>query len=260
MARRKKKRVAEKKPRIPALLLDFGRDVTIDGMEDMPDGTIRFWSNGAILEPARVSVAMTHPRGGGKAHKTLSQWPTLPGAIQQHPTQAMARFAHIFAVDTNKVGTACVMCMVHATPPSFEGPAWESKLRTFTPLEFHNPRADSERLGWYLAINAILTTPEYKSGGEVAVVVDSHLGDIDAMNRRTAPFLGTCLLPERITLVYASSDRDPEHLPNKLLVTCDKKATEILSKPASEAPPLLAASAADPFSHYRGWVDRPPAL
>jgi hypothetical protein len=245
----------EKKPRTPSIELAFDREVVISGIEDMPDGTVRLWSGGRVLEPDRVNVAHTHERAN-KSPKALSKWPANPKAIQQDPNRAAAAYDCLVAVDTNtrKSDGTSVAVAVMVTQVQLGHPTWSARVAVQTPLELRGVRGAPERIGWFHFIAGIIKSPEYRSGKTFGIVVDSFLGEHDAINRRISPFVGTVMLPERLTFLYASADRDPEVLPNKLLQLCDKIATHIIERcDRAEAPPFTTGAAHDGADLIRVW-------
>ncbi len=74
------------------------------------------------------------------------------------------------------------------------------------------------------------TNPSLKDKS-IGVITDSDFELIKGINKRTIPFFETMLLPENVTLFYATSDSgSAEFMANMLIRKCDKASTVYLEK------------------------------
>ncbi|KUO65446.1 MAG: hypothetical protein APF84_13250 [Gracilibacter sp. BRH_c7a] len=64
----------------------------------------------------------------------------------------------------------------------------------------------------------------------IAVIIDSDLGNINSFNERTKPIYEDFYLPDNFHLFYASTDIGSDTLQNKLLKLCDKEAKNALKE------------------------------
>lgn len=227
------------------------------------DGSIRIVSDtGQPIEPQSVDVSVLYRRESGK-DKIITHGPGRPAAMSIDGNQIVLPFASIVAVDTNtrvirgtRVSCACIVRVIRGTDGSFD-------YIPMAAVEFHDAAVSPERLGWHYAIRTLEENfprpPELAQAprdGErrgVALVVDSELGALAAINQRTAPYFGELRLPPDITMVYGSSDAGgEEHIANKAISTCDTFASHILrdiegneSEEGFEVEPTL------PFRRFR---------
>jgi hypothetical protein len=78
------------------------------------------------------------------------------------------------------------------------------------------------------------TNPELRDK-HVGVITDTNLDLLKGMNQRTVPFFENMLLPENITLFYATRDSgSAEFMANKLIRMCDKESVKYLNKYIAE--------------------------
>jgi hypothetical protein len=83
--------------------------------------------------------------------------------------------------------------------------------------------SNPEVVGWYLFILHFLPTLNLTSGKTLAMVVDSELGKHADINKRLLPYYKDEYLPEKIELIYASSDTGDDPI-NKAIKWCDKSS------------------------------------
>lgn len=136
-------------------------------------------------------------------------------------------FDHIIAVDTNnrEYGDKRLsFCFAYVVPQALEN---FSEQIQFIPLGGYvlNQVASDinpETLGWYLFLSRHCSTTGLRSS-RLAVVVDSELGQLAAMNDRTVPYFQNEFLPEFATLVYAS-DAATDTFLNQMIKYCHNAA------------------------------------
>jgi hypothetical protein len=144
-----------------------------------------------------------------------------------------------------------VACLV--TDIVVDGPKWDAKLRELTHvLEFEGAVQPPERVGWQLIIEAVL------SAGlplPVGLIVDSELGQLEAINNKTEPLCGDFVLPNGFRLIYASGERGTtEYIGNAAVAACDAAATTILNLSALTGIGFRLVDRPDlPFRRFRCW-------
>jgi hypothetical protein len=226
-----KKRNDSRKPRRDVIEVAFGQEQVITGMHvDETTSELKlFGPKGEVVHPARVSTGKDYERLG-KSPKSLARIPSPPECIILDPTRALQRFIKIYAVDTNtkliegrRVSVAVSLAVKNLR---FEGLRWHASTEFFGAFEFHDAKHNPERIGW---ANAMQRIGEKQLGGSVAIIVDAHRDQLAVINARTQPIVGSYYLPNGFELVHATSDAGTtEFLPNAVLATCDKFATEAL--------------------------------
>ena len=101
----------------------------------------------------------------------------------------------------------------------------------------------------------IVAHDAYNHLGDLAIIVDSDLGNIPDYNARKKPIIGSFYVPDKMTLVYASSDTGKEYLANRLIAVCDTEANKLIQhiqRSPDDKSNLLTAQDL-PFSHIRLW-------
>lgn len=257
-----KKHRSPKKPRQQRLVITMP-DAGSGRIQLLADGTVRIVSDdGQAIEPQSVDVAVLYQRESGK-DKIITRGPGAPGAMSIDGNRIVLPYASVVAVDTNtrrirgaRVSCTAIVRVVREPDGSFE-------YIPIAAVEFHDATASPERLGWHYAIRTLEESfprpPEMARpprNGErrgVALVVDSELGALDAINRRAAPYFAEFLLPPDITMVYASSDAgSEEHIANRAIATCDKFASHILRDiEANESEEGFEVEPSLPFRRFR---------
>jgi hypothetical protein len=86
-------------------------------------------------------------------------------------------------------------------------PRWDAALVPQGAFEFHDATIAPERIGWWDTIRRMTAHPVVR--GSVALIVDSDLGRLTALNAREEPILDGFYLPEGFTLLYASAEIGP---------------------------------------------------
>jgi hypothetical protein len=210
-------------------------------------------SDDKVLVPINASIAVTYNRPKGP--KILTQVPQAIHHVRQEVGQAVQRFDLLFAIDTSIgerdgvriAATAVVLAQ------------WFDEKATvhFSPvngLEVLSPVEAAENIGWMHTIDRIQRNPDRNSIGDIGIIVDSDLSNLEAFNRRTKPVVWDKLLPVGTQFIYASADSGNENLPNQLIKAADRAAKDLLRHVlASGSAPGLRAIEGMPFSHLRVW-------
>ena len=234
---KKNQRGAHRKPRQQKLV--FTMDKAGSGnIQILPGGEVRIVSDtGQSIEPRSAHLSVLHRRESGK-DKVITRGPAMPSAMSIDANEILRPFALIVAVDTNTriVRDTRISCTVVVLA------RWAENGRLdcipIGAAEAHDVTGSPERLGWHYAISNLAGVfsrpPELRrSNGSarpaIAVIVDSDLGALDAINERTAPYFGELFLPPGFTMIYGSSDVGAaEFVANRAMSTCDKVAGHIL--------------------------------
>jgi hypothetical protein len=196
-------------------------------------GDGRFWFEGeeGILDITVDSHMLGYKRPKGP--KIISQISSEAQLLTFNPDWELKKYDYILAVDTNTrtiLGTQTSASAVFAAKFEDSSDAGEAVLSgVFSEYyEFRQMRHSSELIAWWFLIKGILEDPIYDLNKKFAVVVDSHLGEIELMNRGEKPVLGDLYLPQNCRLMYASADVGKEWGINKVMTICDKESTKFL--------------------------------
>lgn len=246
------------KPRTTGLRVDFGKDQTISAMSAPNELAELVFSDevGGPAIPKTIEVEVTYPRAKGA--KVLTRVPMDPTAIKTDVNRSLLRYDWVFAVDTNtrQFGGELVSVSVSLLLRNFEftSPTWSMNATEQIVMELRNPMQPPERLGWHHVLRAC-----NQSGisGRVAVIVDSDLGVLSALNRRVQELLPAFLLPENVTLIYASGDAGGrEFMGNRAISECDRRARTILNRIQNNQSPSMGFQTNMPHycDRYRFWT------
>lgn len=225
---------SNKKPRETQATLRFkvdesgvGRKIFID--TSGPDITARY-EDGEAIDIQVCSAQYQHPREG-KGPKIISG---VKAAKQPRMdiNLLLCCFDRVYAVDTNtkifngvskSIGIAIEIIVEQASPGVCR---WKLYSRT----RFEPPSCNGqymEQSVWISLIHYIESTDaESKS---IAIIVDSDLDNLEKYNGREMEICGYFVLPERYTLIYASSDKK-DTIANKAIGICDNEARKYLKE------------------------------
>lgn len=246
-----------KRPREVGIRFTVDKPTKIDGIIIGPNGLLHPALQGQPIDLATAAAELTYDRRKGK--KVLFSAPVDPQKPSLDLNAALLSGQVIIGVDTNtrltgqtRVSLTCVVeCVVQKNASGY--------LAEGIPhiaFETHNVIGDPERLGWRLAVEAVRADPHYKPATQVVVVVDSSLSALHQLNSKQLPVLEDWYLPDGFMLIYASADSATASVASQLISTCDKEATALLRRIASEGVDqarLVAAPAGAGYSHYREW-------
>jgi hypothetical protein len=193
--------------------------------------------------PGSTKTERRYERASGKT-KVVTSVPS-DGRSAFNAKRALLAYDWAFAVDTNSIdiqGSRCAGCFSHYVqlpPRGFEGNLIWRPLGAFLIsgiAEGFNP----ERIGWFLTLSSI--APYLRHLGRIALVVDSELGLHQSINARRVGYYESLLLPENVTMVYASADTDRDTLQGVLICACDRNSRLVLEEfgKRKALPPMVA--------------------
>jgi hypothetical protein len=239
--------------------VDFGKDQVLSGMSAPNEkGELTFFDEkGQPVAPKRIEVGTGYQRPKGP--KVITRAVADPSTIVLDVNRHLTTYDWVFAVDTNTKTIQNEVVSVSASlllrDISFDGPRWSVKTVFQDALEFRDAKVAAERLGWRHLL-WLIAKSDLK--GTIAVLVDSYLDDLAALNRREQDLLPGYHLPTNVTLIYASSDVGRvELIGNKAIAECDKRAGVVLARiEAGDSPGNDFASDMPGFcAMYRLWPE-----
>ena len=228
--RHKKERQRNRKPRDEWVQFkargDADRKIAIRTDKDTGDVS----SPQAIDETFRTY--QSYQRDSGKEKVTYQAHGQPSTANLSLRNGIASRFDVIAGIDTNRfqvAGRDLSITFSFASSPVLRENPDELELDPAPGFIFENVRAgiNPETIGWYHFLVHVLPLVSGNGSYSVALVVDSELGALPAINNRTRPFYKQFTLPSNVELVYASSDSGTD-VPNKLIKECDKASREIV--------------------------------
>ena len=261
--RRKQKQV--KKPRSLSLRVDFGvPNIEIARLEH-EDNIFSFYDNhGKQVFPKSIEVGTEYKRDNpNKSSKFLNLAKADEKNIITDINTILLSFNIVFAIDTNsldlndeKISVSC--------PINFWGGAngenQSIEYKQHHSLEFRNAKVNPELIGWCYLIKYLMEPGYMPAGTRIAIIVDSELDRLNAINSRIEPILDDFFLPVNYQLIYASSDVGKDNVVNKMISICDTKGKSILkifkdSNDRITKPKLLTST--DPnYTNYIYWTVR----
>jgi len=244
-----------RRTRVPAIRLDFGKEQILTGMSAPESGPLTFFDeNGAPVAPLFVEVDATYYRKKGL--KTINRIISVPTDIGFNQNRSLLRYKHVVAIDTNTrivngIRTS-ISVSAYVTNIKVGEKRWSANIVDQDAFEFQDSLESPEKVGWYefsaLIVKAKLEVP-------IAIIVDSHLSELRAINERSQPICRNYYLPEGMELIYASADAGGvEFVANSALSYCDKTA-KMLARMSESRPNLFfrPGSLGSPYSRFRCW-------
>lgn len=181
-----------------------------------------------------VCVYKGYFRDSGK-EKIVSKTFANDGATHfSEQNQILTNFDSIAAIDTNDFEYSGRNLSISASyfcknlKESVSKSAEAVSLPFFI-IENIQHELNAEVIGWHLFIKHIIPILNLNKGSKLALVVDSELGKHEAINSRTLPYYDNYLLPENVSLIYASADTGNSPI-NKLIKECDKNSKKIFKQ------------------------------
>lgn len=230
--------------------------MTVSGMQQNADGTFTiFDADGAPVQVNNGYSRIVYPRPKGP--KTTIQLPASGGSIGSIEA-ATPQFTRIVGVDTNSrvvhgrnisVTAVCELLAV-----SYCGDVWSGRVEPLWALEFHHPTKNSERIGWNHALSKGVELGWFDTGERFLLVVDSHLGELDKINQRTASVIDDFYLPAGASIGYASPETTDSPV-NRLIAHCDRLSKAVIHHVNKHFATieLLLKEDGTPFETYRYW-------
>lgn len=216
-----------KKPRMEAIIGTTAGEVTEVSVSYNP-GTGEF-SFGSEMTNVRHEVSYERKKGD----KILTKTQLSGGRLHIDANNALLKnFTSLIAIDTNTEEISGVR--VSVTGVAVCQPFSRSHNRLFPDvpfcIEFTNACVPPEKLGWLNGLTELQSRRALRTAGQVGLIVDAHLGEMEDINKRAIPIFGSVFLPKGFTLVYASADAGMENLANQILKLADSTSTQVLSK------------------------------
>lgn len=120
-------------------------------------------------------------------------------------------------------------------------------------VEFLDVESKPEQLGWIVAADIVNRSAGYQAFRKIAFVVDCDETNIPVYNVRTISVYRTRMLPERVTLVQATTDTGGEYLPNAVIKYADGIGKSVLDKITTGHIPMNSerAPAGQPYAGIR---------
>lgn len=157
---------------------------------------------------------------------------------------AMANCEVLIAVDTNSrdipgIGKVAATTAIEANIKLITKEACHLQSGPMRQKITINPPGNPEIFGIGTMMHHFFDTNINLRDKMVGIITDTELDLIKGMNQRTIPFYETMLLPENITLFYATRDSgSAEFMANKLIRMCDKASTQYLDRYLKDRLPL----------------------
>ena len=176
-----------------------------------------------------VEVGLMYMRPNGKP-KVITRFPQHPSKTGVDLNEKLLEYDHVFAVDTNTDPTSGVSAIAMMQLDNLrrvpEGINFLPRFPDTTCVARPEPGMNPEKFGWIYAIGWIGRAGHT---GKVALVVDSCLSDLPAINDRTQEMLAGFMLPSNFTLIYATGDTGTDQLCGPLAISmCDRLARRVL--------------------------------
>ena len=171
-----------------------------------------------------------------KGDKVLSDIPLNSRKLPFSSYRALKEnFDCLVAIDTNTKhihGNNISVTGIYIARPVWvdDGAGFESTFQ-FTPVtgvEYADLSMPYENYAWAISLRDLVSKDMLKLTERVGVCVDSDLGSLDRYNTKKEPFVENIRLPERWSFIYASADKDPNQLVNKLIRYSDQIASQII--------------------------------
>lgn len=191
-------------------------DLTINPMNGM--ATL---NGGAKSAYSEVSRERDNPY---KPEKSVNRVFSVDDQLAIDVAAAMKQFEISVAIDTNTK-------MVDGKRRSVAGIAVSDGEVWGTPycIELVDaPVGKEERTGWIEVLNQLCQDGFLRPGQPTAVIVDAHLGDLEAINLREQALLGDMMLPQPWVINYASADTGAQFEPNRLIRLADRAAKKVI--------------------------------
>jgi hypothetical protein len=223
------------KPRDQYLIATTKGEVSEISLSVGADGSIQFETD---MVDARLETTYARPKKPKVVHRINVE----PDKMYLNANMGLiANYGIVFAVDTNtreiNGHRVSMTAVVQLLPDRGDG---ELPMEPLCFVEFLDVQSRPEQLGWIVAAKNITRAPQYQSVAKIGFVVDCDETNIPAYNVRTLPVYRQNLLPQRVTLIYATADTGPECLANALIKYADYTRRSLLDAIASGRVPMNA--------------------
>lgn len=181
--------------------------------------TLAVQRGGAPVRPRSLDLALYYDGLNKRKYSIEVQSPEGRG-FTLSPEEVVRRYSQVWVIDTNRRDsfdrTFCVAAMCALNPDG------SGTLERIGGHLFGKVDGNPERYGWrrWLQFLHPMTDPERR----YAIIVDSEMGLLKAINDRTEAVHGDYVLPANFDVIYATSNK-PDTILNKAM-----KAADALSK------------------------------
>jgi len=206
-------------------------------------GQVEIIDSNLVPIPYRASLHTTYAREKGK--KILNASPLRGEKISINMNDELIRYDHIMAIDTNTKPLNGVNVSTTATVLTInkEVTGVTAKMDVVTSAFFEFRGLDpkwAERYAWRKLLTILDQDSDY-TDKMVAIVVDSSLGELDAINNKTKSIIDSYYLPPNRILFYASGDAGGEYAINNLIRDCDRLSRRLYCELAEDANTMSGA-------------------
>lgn len=203
----------------------------ITGLQISSDGRVELLSGDSVV--SMEDVRPTEWRETTKGLKAKSQaFTSQTGYVS--PEAAIAGADYVFGIDTNtlskegrSVHVSCLTCATTQIAQEY----FEGSIQQILCVDFQDAECHPERVGWLIAIEAILRSLPH-AGADIVLVTDHDLNSLGKINLRQEPVALDRFLPPGFRMVYAADKGTA--MPNKLIKAAHTGATKVAKLVLSE--------------------------
>jgi hypothetical protein len=223
----------KKKPRTVRVKADVSQMPrnSLEIRQNSQTGELKFINGGQAVAPGPAVLQLHYEKSRGRIKPTL-RIPIVGGRVCTTVESAIEGFDFFMAVDTNtstfgseKISVTCaVLESVNKSTRQLAAVAgWL--------IEHRDVAINPEKLGWgaavWLLCCGVHGVPGWGPAMKIGIITDHDSNALDAINARTKPLFADQLLPECMTMIYASTDQRDTAI-NELLYWADQKATLLM--------------------------------
>ena len=206
----------------------FGHREPFGGITLKGNGAVVLLPSGDEVTADAVFSQRQYTRKSGR-DKVLSR---VPNQAVVDEAVLLTDFDVVFAIDTNTknieseaVSVSCFLeCYARQVTPSQVEVSYSEHMLVFKNCEDE----PAERFGWYRLTRIVDGSPIFQGKARIGVVTDHDLTRHGRYQAGEVPIYGAHYLPNRFTLIYATSDAGKGGVLNRLIAECDKQAGEVL--------------------------------
>ncbi len=248
-----------KQPRHQSVHVKFAPGVTPTKVVVGPNRQLQFEDDDGVITPESGTWHFSYDRKNKPQPKELGRLELEPSQLNSEPLLVLQKYDSIIAVDTNtkliRGERVSVGCAVQGTL-NFDnlhhiiGSYWPTAC-----IELRNATLSPERILWEMVLGGVERSDVYNSVRSIGVIVDSELGALADLNRRSEPIRGSFYVPAKCELIYASADKGTEWLGHHMIKLCDRIASYALKEIESDAAldSGLSTSRGDIYKKLRPW-------
>jgi hypothetical protein len=177
----------------------------------------------------QVAFSQTHYNRKNGKEKVISRIPY--NGLKGEEQYLAENFDIAFAIDTNtkqiqneKISASSIFrCTFSKVEQEIEVQAIPDGALFFKNMDTIHP----EKFAWSQLCKLIHNNPAYQVWKRIALITDHDLGNHIKYNSRELPIFQGMMLPEKISIMYATSDTKGKSL-NRLIKECDKESSRLL--------------------------------